>query len=232
MQKIYLIHLFILKIQSVLESRDQTDHTHFWLCPTKKVFDQLLIFLESVSTCKKISLFYLFILQIQSIIESHQQTGHTHFWPCPPKRFSIISICMNLYQHPKNQLIPSVHFLNTVNFIVQRPDWPHPFLTMPTQKVSIIFVNLYRHVKNEAVLSDISGEIVDLKIQQSDWLTESILAYISGTRFVPNRSFHYRINSVKINNQIFFFFKGYLCYKTITSKNVPFEAQVKIFFIS
>ena len=26
-------------------------------------------------------------------------------------------------------------------------------------------------------------------------------------------------------------FKGYLCYKTITSQNVPFEAQVKNFFI-
>ena len=29
-----------------------------------------------------------------------------------------------------------------------------------------------------------------------------------------------------------FDFKGYLCYKMITSKNVPSEAQVKDFFIS
>ena len=27
-------------------------------------------------------------------------------------------------------------------------------------------------------------------------------------------------------------FKGYLCYETITSRNVPFEAQIKNFFIS
>ena len=231
MQKIYLIHLFILKIQSVLESRDQTDHTHFWLCPTKKVFDQLLIFLESVSTCKKISLFYLFILQIQSIIESHQQTSHTHFWPCPPKRFSIISICMNLYQHPKNQLIPSVHFLNTVNFIVQRPDWSHPFFDHAYPKSFDNFCEFVSACKKWGCFIRYFWRNSWLK-NPAIWLTESILAYISGTRFVPNRNFHYRINSVKINNQIFFFFKGYLCYKTITSKNVPFEAQVKIFFIS
>ena len=43
------------------------------------------------------------------------------------------------------------------------------------------------------------------------WLAESILAYISETRFFPNVGFaqenniffHYRINSVKINDQIF-----------------------------
>ena len=42
---------------------------------------------------------------------------------------------MNLYQHEKNQLIPSVHSSDTVNFIVQRPGWPHPIFTMPNQKI-------------------------------------------------------------------------------------------------
>ena len=28
------------------------------------------------------------------------------------------------------------------------------------------------------------------------------------------------------------YFKGYLCYKTITSQNVPSKAQIKDFFIS
>ena len=48
-------------------------------------------------------------------------------------------------------------------------------------------------------------------------MAESILAYISGTRFFPiigfvqehtNINFHYRTNSVKINDQIFFKFKN------------------------
>ena len=60
-----------------------------------------------------------------------------------------------------------------VIFRVQRPDWPHQFLTMPNQKnfdQLLIFVNLCQHAKNEAVSSTCSGEIVDLKILQSDWL--------------------------------------------------------------
>ena len=67
---------------------------------------------------QKISLFYLFILQIESIL------GSCHDWPLPfltkptSKIFNILLICMNLYLHPKNQLI----LKDTVNFIVQRPD--------------------------------------------------------------------------------------------------------------
>ena len=58
---------------------------------------------------------------------------------------------MNLYQHAKNQLIPSAHSWDTVNFKVQRPDWSHPFLSMPNQKIFhqlLIFVNLYQEAKN------------------------------------------------------------------------------------
>ena len=32
-------------MQSILESREQTSHTHFWPCPTKKT-DQLLILIN------------------------------------------------------------------------------------------------------------------------------------------------------------------------------------------
>ena len=46
MQTISLFHQLFLEIQSILESRDQTGHTHFWPCPIKKLFSQL------VSTCK------------------------------------------------------------------------------------------------------------------------------------------------------------------------------------
>ena len=46
MQTISLLHQLFLEIQSILESRDQIGHTHFWPCPIKKLFNQL------VSTCK------------------------------------------------------------------------------------------------------------------------------------------------------------------------------------
>ena len=74
---------------------------------------------------------------------------------------------MNLYQPEKNKLIPSVHSSDAVNFRVQRPDWPHPFLTMPNQNIFnqlLTFVTLNQHAKIEAVSSICSGEIVDLKI--------------------------------------------------------------------
>ena len=74
---------------------------------------------------------------------------------------------MNLYQHVKNQLIPSVHFSDTLNFRVQTLDRPDPFLTMPNQEILdqlLIFVNFYQHAKNEAISLISSGEIVDLKI--------------------------------------------------------------------
>ena len=76
-------------------------------------------------------------------------------------------------QHAKNLLIPSVHSSDTINFRFQRPDWPHPFLNMPNQKIFnqlLIFMNLYQHAKNEAVSPPCSGEIVDLKILESHWL--------------------------------------------------------------
>ena len=94
-------------------------------------------------------------------------------WPHPvltlpsTKIFKHILICMNLYKHEKNHLIPSVHSSDRVNFGVHRSNWPHPFLTMPNQKIC---VNLHQHEKNEAVSWICSGKIVDLKILQSDWL--------------------------------------------------------------
>ena len=50
------------------------------------------------------------------------------------KIFDQLLIFVNLYQHAKNQFIPSVHSSDTVNFKVPSHDWPHSFLTMPTPK--------------------------------------------------------------------------------------------------
>ena len=68
------------------------------------------------------------------------------------KIFDQLLIFVNLYQHPKNQFIISVHASDTVNFTELRPDWPHPFATTPNQKIFdqlLIFVNLYQHAKKK-----------------------------------------------------------------------------------
>ena len=64
----------------------------------------------------------------------------------------------------KNLLAPSVHSGDTVNFGVLQSDWPHPFLTIPTQKFFnqlLIYVNLYQHAKNKVISIICSGDMVD-----------------------------------------------------------------------
>ena len=99
----------------------------------------------------KISLFHLFILQIESILESHHMTGHIHFWPHQPQNFQCP---FNLHE-----FVPackkSVNSWDTVNLRVQRPDL-----------LNLLWRN--SSFRNYAI-----------------WLAESILAYISGTRFFP-----------------------------------------------
>ena len=46
MQKISSFHLFILEIQSILESWDKIGHTPFVTMANQKAFDQLLIFVN------------------------------------------------------------------------------------------------------------------------------------------------------------------------------------------
>ena len=56
--------------------------------------------------------------------------------------------------------------LETTNFRVPRADWPHPFLTMPTQKYFdelLIFVNLYQHAKNQFIPSVNSSDIFNIE---------------------------------------------------------------------
>ena len=52
MQEIRLFHLFSFEIQSVLESQDQTGHTHFWSCPPNKFWSAFNRY-EFALICKK-----------------------------------------------------------------------------------------------------------------------------------------------------------------------------------
>ena len=73
-------------------------------------------------------------------------------------------------------------------------------------------MNFYQLAKNEAVSSICSGEIVHLKVLQADWLRafwpitqEQDLSQIKNLcmNTANNKNFHYRTNSVNLNDQIF-----------------------------
>ena len=85
---------------------------------------------------------------------------------------------------------------------------------MPTQKSFeqiLVYVKLYQHAKNQAISLICSRDMVDKKILQSDWL-KTFWPISQEQRFsqlwdlcrntANNIYFHYRINSVKINDQI------------------------------
>ena len=96
----------------------------------------------------------------------------------------------------KKQLIPSVHSWDKFKLSPETRLATPIFDNAQLKKLDplLIFVNLYQHAKNEAVSLICSEEIIDWKTLQSDWLIKSW-----------SISFHYKTNSVKINDQIFFF---------------------------
>ena len=50
---------------------------------------------------------------------------------------------------------------------------------------NLIFLNWYQHAKNKAISNDLIWRFQSFK-NTAIWLVESILAHISGTRFLPN----------------------------------------------
>ena len=95
--------------------------------------------------------------------------------PCLPKstqkNINQILAFLNLHQHTKNQFIPSIHSWDTVNFRVLWPNWPDPFLPVPTQIFFdlLIYVNFYQYPKDQAISLICSRDRVDWKILQLDW---------------------------------------------------------------
>ena len=99
----------------------------------------------------------IFILEI---LESYELKFH------PKIIEAIFNNFLNLYQHAKNQLVPSTHSWDTDKFRVPSPDWPHPFLTLPTQNFFnqlSIFMNLYQYPENQAISSICWRDMVHLK---------------------------------------------------------------------
>ena len=105
------------------------------------------------------------------------------------------------------------HSWDTVSFRVLWQDWPHPFMTMSTQKVFdqlLIYMNLYQ--------LDKSGYFIHL-FWRYGWLKNLAIWWLRTfwpisqeqkfsqiwyfcRNIASNTSFHYRTNSVKINDQI------------------------------
>ena len=96
-------------------------------------------------------------------------------------------------------------FWDAVNFRVPWPDWPHPFLTMPTQKTFdqlLIFVNLYQHAKNQAIsLFILEIWLIEKSRNLIGW--EHVNPYLRNKDFPKygicaetenNINFHYRTN--------------------------------------
>ena len=151
---------------------------------------------------QKTSSFHLFI-QIKSVIESRPQIRRTHFGTYPPKRLQslfnlheFVPACKKsvifyfVYFFFFHNLHPNVHSWDTVNLRVQRPYWPNPFFTMPSQKnfdQLLLFANFYQHAK--------WGCFIYLFWRNSwfknwgIWFAEGILAYIWGIRFLTNIGF-------------------------------------------
>ena len=111
----------------------------------------------------------------------------------------------------KNQLIPSVHSWDTVNFRVRDQIGYTQFLPSPTKTFSIKFQILWICINMQKMrLSSIcSGEIVDLNSLQSDWLRafwpiSQEQDFQDLWRNTANKiNLHYRTTSVAIKDHIF-----------------------------
>ena len=111
----------------------------------------------------------------------------------------------------KNQLIPSVHSWDTVNFRVRDQIGYTQFLPSPTKTFSIKFQILWICINMQKMrLSSIcSREIVDLNILQSDWLRafwpiSQKQDFQDLWRNTANKiNLHYRTTSVEIKDHIF-----------------------------
>ena len=116
---------------------------------------------------QKISSIHKLILQI---LGYHELNDHTHFWPGQPKKLLLkifnleITFYFPEFAPPCKKLVHSIDSWDTANFRVPWPDWPHPFLAMPIQKLFdqlLIHANLYHHAKNQVISLICSGVMVD-----------------------------------------------------------------------
>ena len=119
MQKLSFFQLFILQIQSILESCHMTSHTYFWPCQTLKFSNHLLL-------CRK--LYQYEKTQLIPLIQSWDKVNirvQRPDWPYPfltkpnQKIFNQLLTFVNFYQLVKNEAVLSIYF----GEIVQQKSW-------------------------------------------------------------------------------------------------------------
>ena len=96
----YTFHLFILQIQSILQSHHQTSCTHFWPYQAQKVS---IIFCEIVPACKKSVSSVSSFLRYSQFYSPETRLAILIFGHAPPKIF--LSTFVNVYQHAKNEAV-------------------------------------------------------------------------------------------------------------------------------
>ena len=139
-------------------------------------------FHKFVSAWKKSAQFINSFLRYSRFLESQDPKDYT-FYHHDPK---IIKVTFGFPEFLSTNQKPIYLFWDTANFSDLRPEWPHPFLTIPTPIFfnQLLFSdNLYQHATK-------SGFFIFLFWRHSQFknpeIAETILAHISGTRFFPS----------------------------------------------
>ena len=76
---------------------------------------------------------------------------------------------------PRTRICTSIRkndFIKFAQFWVLWSDWPHPFLTKPTQKIFdqlLTFVIIYHHAQNQFIPSVHSSDTVNFRVPSPDW---------------------------------------------------------------
>ena len=138
-----------------------------------KTTESIFSFPEFVPAYKK-SVYSIRSFFRWSVSESHDQTGHTYFWPWPPQKFLIYFSFLWIYIDMQKISYSICSFFRYSQFLspVTRPDWSHPFLTMPTPKIFkhlLNCMNSYQHGKNQLIQYLHSSDTANLRVQRPDW---------------------------------------------------------------
>ena len=122
MQRISLFHLFILQIQSVLQSCHQIGHSRFWLCLCQSSF----YLHKFVTSCKKsVSSICSFL---RYSLESRIQIGEIYILTMPDqKHLKQLLIFVNLYQHAKSESAILICSGEKIHLKILQSDWLRAF---------------------------------------------------------------------------------------------------------
>ena len=122
-----LLHLFILRIQSILESHHQTSHTHFSPCPPTEIFKHLLICMNLYQNTKNQLIPSLHSSDIVNFRAQRPNWPHSFLTIPNQKNFYQLFffwICINMQ---KNEAVSSICSGEIVDLKILQSDWLRAF---------------------------------------------------------------------------------------------------------